>query len=306
MDMEYDVTASIVLYNNDRTIRNAVRSFLNTSLSVKLYLVDNSETDKQQKLLSDLLMDDRIEYIFNNKNVGFGKGHNIALENIYSISRYHLILNPDVTFEAGVIEELFDFMERNEDVGQVLPKVIFKSGELQKLCKLLPNPFNLFGRRFCMNFKWAEKLNKQYELDGFNYDRCINLSNLSGCFMFLRTKDVQEIGGYEARYFMYMEDIDLTRRMHRIANTVFYPYVTIVHEYEKGSYSNIKLLKHHIMSAIKYFNKWGWIFDMERRRFNAGVIENLKQDLNFNASVYTKFFKPKKHPVKKVQQQLIK
>lgn len=305
--MEYDVTASIVLYNNDGTFKNAINSFLNTSLSVKLYLVDNSETNTLQTHLADLLSDTRLEYIFNNKNIGFGAGHNIAIQKVYSLSKYHLVLNPDVAFEQGVIEDLFNFMERNKNVGQVLPKVVFKSGELQKLCKLLPNPFNLFGRRFCMNFNWAEKLNNQYELDGFNYDRCINLSNLSGCFMFLRTKYLEKIGGFDTRYFMYMEDVDLTRRMHRIAKTVFYPRVTIIHAYEKGSYSDKKLLKYHIISAVKYFNKWGWVFDSERRHFNLRVLESLKNDINFEIpNRYVKFFKPSKYLLKEESEEVLR
>ena len=47
------------------------------------------------------------------------------------------------------------------------------------------------------------------------------------------------------------------------------------HGYKRGSHKNLILLKHHIESAIKYFNKWGWFFDKERHEINQKVLEKL-------------------------------
>ena len=139
----------------------------------------------------------------------------------------------------------------------------------------MPTPFNLVGRRFFPNLKWSEKLNEEYQLKEFTYDHCINLPNLSGCFMFLRTEVLKKTGAFDTRYFMYMEDVDLTRRIHKVSETLFYPYVNIYHGYEKASYSNPVILKYHLRSAIKYFNKWGWLFDKERNQFNKNVVRLL-------------------------------
>ena len=56
---------------------------------------------------------------------------------------------------------------------------------------------------------------------------------------------------------------------------MFYPTVVVYHEYEKGSYKNWKLLKYHIYSTIKYFNKWGWIFDRKRKLKNEECLSKL-------------------------------
>lgn len=72
---------------------------------------------------------------------------------------------------------------------------------------------------------------------------------------------------------MYMEDVDLTRRVHKYFKTIFLPDVTIVHSHRSGSYKSFRLLRIHIVSAIKYFNKWGWFFDRERREWNREVLE---------------------------------
>ena len=73
---------------------------------------------------------------------------------------------------------------------------------------------------------------------------------------------------------MYFEDTDLTRRMHRHYRTVYYPHTHIYHGYQKGSYKSLRLLGIHIVSAVKYFAKWG-VFDRERKRINAAVLEKL-------------------------------
>ena len=270
--MLIDLTCSIVLYKTDASdLERAIGSLLDTSLAVKLYLVDNSPDNR----LSTIVQDNRVEYIFNNENKGFGAAHNIAIKKGQQLAKYHLILNPDIEFERGVLEKIFHFMENNPQIGQLLPKVLYKDGNIQKLCKLLPTPYDLIGRRFFKDSKWALERNRRYELDMFKYDKLINIPNLSGCFMFIRSSVLEATGGFDDRYFMYMEDLDLTRRIHALAETVFFPDVHIYHGYTKGSYANPQLLKYHIISAIKYFNKWGWLFDKQRTRLNKEVLDML-------------------------------
>jgi GT2 family glycosyltransferase len=272
-----NLSVSIVLFNNKKNqLKKTINSFLNTNLNVKLYLIDNSTLD-DLKIFSNI--DNRITYIFNNANLGYGKTHNIALrKSIEENIPYHLVLNPDVYFEKGVLEELYNFMESNKDVGLVMPKVLYPNGNIQYLCKLLPTPLDLFGRRF-LNFgpfkKFLEKRNKIYELEFSNYDKIMEVPYLSGCFMFIRTEFLKKVGLFDERFFMYLEDTDLSRRIHMVAKTIYYPYVHIYHEYEKGSYKNLKLLSYHISSAIKYFNKYGWIFDKEREVINKRILNNL-------------------------------
>ncbi|HWV71328.1 MAG TPA: hypothetical protein VN040_06425, partial [Pseudosphingobacterium sp.] len=103
----------------------------------------------------------------------------------------------------------------------------------------------------------------------------LDVPNLSGCFMFVRTAILKKIGGFDPRYFMYLEDVDLVRRIGEHARTVFCPFVSIYHGYQKGSYANGKLMRLHIQSAIKYFNKWGWFIDSDRRKLNKITLDRL-------------------------------
>lgn len=264
------ISASIVTYNNnEKVLLEAVNSFLNTALPVKLYIIDNSPTDR----LAPLFTDDRIEYIFNNKNLGFGKAHNIAMRSSIEVDiPYHLVLNPDVYFGEGVLEGLYKHMQDNPDVGQLMPKVLYPNGDTQYLCKLLPSPSDFFTRRFIKDEAKLEKLNETFELRFTGYDHTMNVPYLSGCFMFLRNSALQEVGLFDERIFMYSEDTDLTRRIHQKYQTQFFPDVHIYHHFAKGSHRNLKLLFFAIHGAFIYFSKWGWFSDRERDRINNDLL----------------------------------
>jgi len=268
------INASIVLYHNStEQLTKAIKSFLNTELKVKLYLVDNSLNDDLKELEK---LDERVEYIFNNANLGYGSAHNIAmLKSIEEDALYHVVLNPDIYFEVGVLEKLFDYMEKNSQIGNVLPQVLYSAGEVQHLCKLLPTPTDLILRRFIPSKSWKEKRNDLYELRFSSYDKVMNVPSLSGCFMFMRVSALKKVGLFDENIFMYLEDVDLNRRLHTKYKTMFYPEVSIVHEYAKESYKSKKLLMFHIQSAIYYFNKWGWFFDKQRDEINQQCLSDL-------------------------------
>lgn len=261
----YEITATIVTYRNpDSILLKTINSFLNTKVEVRLYIIDNSPTDR----LRNICNDPRVEYIFMNSNNGFGAGHNVILRNASKMGKYHLVLNPDVFFEKGTLEKLYDYMENNLDVGNVMPKVIFPNGELQYLCKLLPTPQDWIVRMFIPIKKIKERIDYNLEMHFADYDSEMNVPYLSGCFMFLRKTVIKEIGVFDEGIFMYGEDTDLNRRIYKKYKTMYYPKVVITHNFEKGSHKNFRLLWIHIKAAIYYLNKWGWFFDKERTLIN--------------------------------------
>lgn len=268
------INGSIVLYHNKKEqLEKVIYSFLNTTIDVKLYLVDNSSQD-DLKILAD--MDKRIEYIFNNANLGYGAAHNIAMKkSIEEGTRYHVVLNPDIYFEVNVLETLYKYMETFIDIGHIMPRVLYPDGTNQNLCKLLPSPLDLFARRFVPIKSFVDKINNRYELNFFNYDEIVEIPFLSGCFMFLRVDILKQNCLFDDSFFMYLEDADLTRRIAKIAKTIFYPKVSIYHEYQRGAHKNKKLLWFFIRSTFTYFNKYGWFFDKERTNMNNKTLKNL-------------------------------
>ena len=96
--------------------------------------------------------------------------------------------------------------------------------------------------------------------------------------MFMRVSALRENDiFFDERYFMYLEDFDLMRRLHRVGKTIFYPDVSIIHNHAKESYKSKKMLKIYIQSAIKYFNKFGWFFDRERRLMNKQILKEIEE-----------------------------
>jgi glycosyltransferase, family 2 len=271
------ITASIVLYNTDITqLRGAISSYAPSDERI-LYLVDNSEQEFDLKKLDmDLTY---IRYIFNNKNLGYGQGHNIAIHEAFRLnSIYHLVMNSDLLFDPSIIETIILYMDKNKDIGQLMPKITDQKGNICYLCKLVPTPFDLLLRRFLPFANLKQSQMDKFQLKFTNYDKIMNVPYLSGCFMFFRVSALKTVGLFDERFFMYPEDIDITRRMHRNYKTIYYPYISIIHFYGGASYKSLKMLWIHTYNMIKYFNKWGWFFDTERRKINARVLA----DLNFS------------------------
>ncbi len=264
------LNASIVLYQHSPAeIQQLVLALRASSLVSEIYLIDNSETPNKD------FEQFPVTYIFNGKNLGYGAAHNIAIrKTIEQQIPYHLVVNPDIQIESKILSELLDFMEKNENVGHLMPKVLYPDGSLQYLCKLLPKPSDLLFRRF-LPAGWTKKSNDKFELRASGYDKIMDVPYLSGCFMLLRTQALKEVGLFDERFFMYPEDMDLTRRIHRKFRTVFYPNVSIIHHHEQGSYKNKKLLFIHLQNLVRYFNKYGWFFDPERKKINQETLRKI-------------------------------
>lgn len=273
------LTVSIVLYNTPFSqINTMVKILSNSNCIDRVFIIDNSPTENNKIFFDNCEISTKMEYI-PHENTGYGSSHNIAISKAIELgSDYHVVLNPDVYFKEDVLPEIKKYMDCNPDISYLLPKVIYPDGDLQYLCKLLPSPADLFFRRFLPITKLFTKLNNRYELRMSDYDSIMNPPCLSGCFMFLRCSTLKEYNlFFDDRFFMYFEDFDLIRRIHKVAKTVYYPKVTIIHDHAKESYKNKKMLKIHIKSAIRYFNKWGWLFDKERRQMNKQIIKEIEE-----------------------------
>ncbi len=271
--MIYNVTASIVLYKNDREmLKKAFSSFLNSKLSSKLYLIDNSPTQE----LNDIISDSRVIYIHNPTNPGFGKAHNIAINKVIDTSKYHLILNPDVYFDEGVIEAIIKYMDENTNIGVLMPKVLYPDGRIQYLAKLLPSPLDFIIRRIIPIASVKQIIGKKFELRNSGYDKIIDVPYLSGCFLLFKTDALKKVKGFDEHIFMHMEDIDICRRTINAGyQSVFYPKVYIYHDHTYKSFFDYNTLRVYLRSAIYYFNKWGWVKDKDRKIINKKTLDQL-------------------------------
>ena len=272
------VYASIVLYKTDKeTLQKSIEVFLNYKFKEKrLFLIDHSPNE-QLKIMANI--DESIVYVFNPSNPGFGAGHNIAINKaIEDNADYHLVINPDVSAKEDVISPMVEYMKKDSSIGMMMPQILNEDGSIQYLPKLLPSPYTVLMRKLKRpKFLYAGFIN-QYELRSVSQSMIYNVPILSGCFTIFNVKALKEIGGYDDRFFMYFEDWDLSRRMNKKYKTLYFPNVSITHNYESGANHNKRLFKIFVQSAVKFFTKWGWIFDCERRKINKQTLAHFKNN----------------------------
>lgn len=264
-------TASVVTY---KTRKEDLMKVLSSALSDnidRLYIVDHSPDDTVRSFLPK---DSRIEYE-RRPNKGYGAGHNAAIRKAMEAgSRYHAVLNPDIYWQGKVIAGLADFLDATPRAGMAVPKVLYPDGSLQYVCKLIPTPWDLLANRFMPRFLVRRRV-ARYRLETSGYDTIMNVPYMHGCFFMLRTDALRDTGLFDERFFMYPEDIDLTRRIHEKWQTLYYPPLSIYHAHAAESRKSPKMLRIHIVNMIRYFNKWGWFADSRRRLFNRRLLESL-------------------------------
>lgn len=248
---------SLVLYRNDPSlIRDVLASVRATGGDLRVCVVDNSPTDS----LRTVVEESECAYIHDPSNPGFGASHNRALRELPA-SEYHLVVNPDISFPPESMNALLDFLRAEPDVGLVTPRILFPNGEPQYLCKRYPSLFLLFARRFIpgrLQFlvkRWMDR----YEMRDCGYDRIMEVPYASGCFMLFRRAVLDRIGGFDDRFFLYMEDADISVRVAKDGfRVLYYPGAHVFHHWQRGSHKSLKLTWTSIRSSLYFFSKHGW------------------------------------------------
>jgi len=238
------ISASIVIYNeNKETLQKVITSFMALNCPKELVIVDNSPVKTLEPFCQSF---NSVKYIFNGKNLGFGVGHNLAFENLNEASDLHMIINPDTYFEAQEIEKFLAGFYASEDISLATPLVCNEDGSIQNTARELPTPLGLIKRKLKIERGEIKvKINTLQEIPFAH-----------GCFMVFKTDVFQKLGGFDKRFLMYMEDVDIFIRAKQYGKTVIDTRYKIYHEYRKGSSKNMKLLVWHIVSAIKFFWKY--------------------------------------------------
>jgi GT2 family glycosyltransferase len=274
VDSSFDVVVSFVLFNTEiGEVTRAVDQACACDCSTFVILVDNSVPPLPLPTYDRT----RVALIRTGANLGYGRGHNRAIAKAEGQSRYHIVMNTDLRYGADVIDSLVKFMDDNQSVGLSMPKVLYPDGRIQRLCRLLPDPLNLIGRRFFPRSAWSIARNQTYEFHDWGYDNIASFPFLSGCFMMMRRSVLDRVGGFDERFFLYAEDLDLSRRLHEVSETLYFPFVEVIHEYRSEQGRGMKRLLYGMRSLSQYFSKWGWIFDPSRDRVNQKAVTDLKK-----------------------------
>ena len=254
---DYTVSGCIVTYNSKNIISRTIESVLTETKGVpfKLFVVDNASTDGTADYIKENYPG--VTVIESKDNCGFGAGHNKVLP--FLDSKYHVVINPDIILKSDTISELASFADTDETIGLLSPQIRFEDGRIQMLGKKNPTVRYLGDHWFHKGDEPSKTMIDYCTLDR-PQDKPFPITNATGCFMFFRTSVFQELGGFDERFFMYLEDCDIARRVSERYKALFYPMADVTHLWERESKKNKKLLLIHIRSILTYFAKWGLKF----------------------------------------------
>lgn len=193
-------------------------------------------------------------------NVGYGRGHNLAIQR--ANSRYHLVLNPDLDIEPEALVGALDFFDAHPTAGLLTPWIGNEEGRRQYLCRRYPTLLDLFARGFLpggVRRLFARRL-AVYEMRDIIDDTSVlwDPPIVSGCFMVFRTKVLQKLGGFDPRYFLYFEDYDLSLRVHDVARVAYVPSIRVLHYGGGAARKGSAHIARFMASGFKFYNRFGW------------------------------------------------
>jgi GT2 family glycosyltransferase len=249
----------IVNWNASRELEQCLHSLYRNhpGLNLDVWVVDNASTDDSLAMLKANFPG--VGLIINSRNLGFAAANNQAFLKIDPRSRFVLVLNPDVVFTEETLTILINFLETRQNAHVVTPRVLGPDGSLQSTCRRRePSPVSMLARLVGLSrlFPKSRKFSG-YTCGDLEESATHRIDSASGSFLFLKREVLEEVGGFDERFFMYAEDLDWCSRARKKGFTVYYHPATAVTHFQ-GTSSGKRVLKsqwHLHYTALQYVKK---------------------------------------------------
>lgn len=252
-----------VLYNARDVIEVALDAVYASKVNFdyEVILVDNKSPDDsvdliKKKYLSNPDLNGRTKLILNDNNDGFGIGNNIGMR--ASTGDYILLLNTDTKLEPDNLQIMMEFMEARPDVGGATCKLVMANGEIDKASRrsepsLVRSFFRLFGFQALF-----PKLFGGYNVMHKNPNEESEIDSCSGAYLLMPRAAFEKTGGFDERFFMYGEDLDLCRSIREAGYKIWwYPKTMCVHYRGQSSKKTAqKMLLAFYDAMWIYYKKW--------------------------------------------------
>lgn len=248
------LTISIATYNNEKEILDVLDCIYRntTDLNFEVFVIDNNSSDKTVRRIYNKYPS--VKVIEQPSNIGFGRSHNYILDRINS--DYHAIVNPDIKFDGNMLKKMVDYMNANEDVALLTPQILNVDGSVQRLPRKKPTLKYVLSGRLEHHSEKFRQIRDEYTMTGVDFKEPTEVDFCTGCFMLIRTEVLKKLKGFDDRFFMYFEDVDLTQRAKEYGKTIIYPEAKVFHSWNRDSAQKFKYFCIHVSSMIKYFKKW--------------------------------------------------
>lgn len=222
--MPRQVDAIVVNYNSGSHLKTAVDSLLANGVD-KVWIVDNSSKDGSSSFA--LTLDPKVTVLDPKANLGYGRGVNFAFE--FTDSKFIVICNPDIEVTSESISYLIEALEQDSNCGLVGPRILNLDGTIYPSVRHFPNLLDagmhsLFGQIWPNN-----PFTRRYRMLGVDHSVTFEADWVSGAVFMMRSADFKELGGFNPKFFMYLEDVYLCRTVAMHGKTVKYCSASIVH-----------------------------------------------------------------------------
>lgn len=263
-----------VIVNHYRTpeilkicLESIKRNLNDVKFGWELIVTDSATIEKTSEMMEDCFGD--VIFIPSEENIGFGRSINIAIGR--ARGEYLFIVNADMIIdEERAIEKILEYIGTNRDVGMVGPKLLNVNNTIQQSCFRFYTPITVMARRtFLGKTTWGKQILDDFLMkDIFSSKEIkdpIPVDWLMGSAMMVRRSDLDKVGLFDDRFFMYFEDVDWSRRFWENGlKVIYYPGARMYHYHfqsskKKSFFDSIfnKYARIHIKSALKYFGKYG-------------------------------------------------
>ncbi len=228
-------TLSIISHNHGDMVSVLIDQLLNIPTIQEIILTINipeSLTPPQSP---------KLRVIRNSHPRGFGSNHNTAFQ--HCTQPYFCVLNPDIEFNDNPFPPLIETIELQQ-AALVAPRILSASGIPEDSIRTFPTLRSL-----------ASKLLHGAEGRHVTPENQTTLDPdwVAGMFMLFRSSDFAEIGGFDERYFLYYEDVDICARLHKANKTIVADLnATAIHHAQRASRKNLRHMRWHLASMIRY------------------------------------------------------
>lgn len=253
-----DVSVIIVNWNTRDLLADCLKSLKETTHNVEyeVIVVDNNSSDDSVQMVAEQFSD--VKLIVNDDNLGFAAANNQGIE--IAQGRYVLLLNSDTILYEGAIEKNLVYADRNQDAAVFACRVMNSPEEVAMTCFCFPNLLNLF---FSMTgLEHVFKMNRLFGRERMRWwprDTYRRVDVVTGMYMFVRKKAIDDVGLMDESFFFYYEETDWCYRFAKKGwKALFNPEAVIMHVGGGGQSSSIAALKMFVQqqkSCLIYFRK---------------------------------------------------
>ncbi len=231
------------------------------ALKREIIVVDNNSDDSVGEILAWQFPE--VVFIQNARNSGMGGGNNVGIRRAQG--KYVIIMNPDTIAFSDTFTKLFEYMEAHPEAGIVGPRQFNPDQSVQDSryrWHTLATPF--VRRTFVGRSNSGRRAVERFMLHDISKDKTIEPDWLLGSCLCIRKKALDQVGGFDERFFLYFEDTDLCRRFWTAGwCVVYYPEARIIHNHNRESarqswytFFLSKASRRHIRSWFSYLWKW--------------------------------------------------